>query len=269
MLFRSFEETDRVQILVIYPGRFQPWHKGHKAVYDYLTQQFGRDNVFIATSNKVDPPRSPFSFSEKIKFMNLTGVSSDRIVETRDPYKAIELVQNYNPQLTRLVFAVSEKDMAEDPRFKFGVKKDGTPTKLQPMPKNPKDMKPMTDHFYLMVTPTVNFKVQGADANSASEIRNKYISGKDADRDQIITDLYGETYPELKDTFDKKLGASQQAQKIVQEARKHTLTESARKRLSYILETIIQQERAIQLNESFSDEPVNLNLDYLEEKRGL
>ena len=61
-----FEETDRVQILVIYPGRFQPWHKGHKAVYDYLIQQFGRDNVFIATSNKVDPPRSPFSFSEKI-----------------------------------------------------------------------------------------------------------------------------------------------------------------------------------------------------------
>lgn len=257
--------------IVIYPGRFHPFHRGHKASYDFLAKQYGADNVYIATSDVQAPITSPFSFADKQQMISKLGIPTGHVVRVKNPYQATELLsQVADPANTQVIFAVSEKDMQSgDPRFTFGLKKDGTPTKLQPMPDDPKKMKPMTDHYYLMVTPTVNFKVQGADANSASEIRNKYISGKDADRDQIITDLYGETYPELKDTFDKKLGASQQAQKIVQEARKHTLTESARKRLSYILETIIQQERAIQLNESFSDEPVNLNLDYLEEKRGL
>ena len=46
-------------VLVIYPGRFQPFHKGHHAVYEYLTGKFGRNNVFIATSNKVEQPKSP------------------------------------------------------------------------------------------------------------------------------------------------------------------------------------------------------------------
>ena len=124
MFFNELFESDAVMTtLVIYPGRFQPWHKGHKAVYDYLVKNFGRDNVFVASSNKVDPPRSPFSFSEKVQFMNLTGVSADRIIETRDPYRSIELVQNYDPKTTRLIFAVSEKDMADDPRFSFKTKK--------------------------------------------------------------------------------------------------------------------------------------------------
>ena len=59
-----FEDADR-EMLVVYPGRFQPWHKGHYAVYNYLVNEFGRDSVYIASSNKVDPPRSPFNFSEK------------------------------------------------------------------------------------------------------------------------------------------------------------------------------------------------------------
>lgn len=259
--------------IVIYPGRFHPFHRGHKASYDFLAKQYGPDNVYIATSDVQAPITSPFSFADKQQMIAKLGIPTGHVVQVKNPYQATELLsQVADPANTQVIFAVSEKDMqTADPRFKFGVKKDGTPTKLQPMPKNPKDMKPMTDHFYLMVTPTVNFKVQGADANSASEIRNKYIKGKDADRDQIITDLYGEAYPELRDLFDKKLGASQQAQNIVQEARTLTLTEGARKRLSHILERIIQQEHNAQLHESvlFVDESVELDLDYLEEKRGL
>ena len=56
-----FEAAEPSNVLVIYPGRFQPFHKGHKAVYDYLASRYGRDNVFITTSNKVAPPRSPFT----------------------------------------------------------------------------------------------------------------------------------------------------------------------------------------------------------------
>jgi hypothetical protein len=230
--------------IVIYPGRFHPFHRGHKASYDFLAKQYGPDNVYIATSDVQAPITSPFSFADKQQMIAKLGIPTGHVVQVKNPYQATELLsQVADPANTQVIFAVSEKDMqTADPRFKFGVKKDGTPTKLQPMPKNPKDMKPMTDHFYLMVTPTVNF-----------------------------TDLYGEAYPELRDLFDKKLGASQQAQNIVQEARTLTLTEGARKRLSHILERIIQQEHYAQLHESvlFADESVELDLDYLEEKRGL
>jgi hypothetical protein len=53
----------------------------------------------------------------------------------------------------------------------------------------------------------VNFQVRGADANSASAIRKEYIAGYDADRDQIIADLYGDMDAGIRDIFDRKLRA--------------------------------------------------------------
>jgi hypothetical protein len=248
--------------IVIYPGRFHPFHRGHRASYDYLAKRFGADNVYIATSDVQAPINSPFSFSDKQQMISKLGIPTGHVVQVKNPYQATEILdQIEDPANTQVVFAVSEKDMQQDnPRFRFGVKKDGTPTKLQPMPKDLKKMKPMTDHYYVMVTPTVNFKVQGADANSASEIRNKYVNGNNADRDQIVTDLYGETYPELRDLFDKKLGLSKQTQELVAEARIKNPHRAVQ-----LLETIKQLEtRAQHLDEV--EPTVSENPDYIEEK---
>ena len=200
-----FEAQDPSSVLVVYPGRFQPWHKGHKMVYDHLVKIYGRDNVFIATSNKVEPPRSPFTFSEKQQFMHLTGVSADRIVETRDPYRALEIVQKYNPKTTRLVFAVSEKDMAEDPRFKFGYKKDGSPTYFQQMPKNVNDMQPFETHGYIMTVPTFNFTVLGEPMKSATEVRAQFAQADEATQQAIVKDLFGAYDRHVHDIMKHKL----------------------------------------------------------------
>lgn len=203
-----------MRTVVIYPGRFQPFHRGHKASYDYLTQRF--DDVYIATSGVQAPVTSPFSFDDKLKMITRTGIPSGRVVQVRNPYQAQEITQDIeNPDNTVLIFAVSEKDMGQDARFKFGVKKDGTASYMQPWPTDGKGAKPMTDHAYVMVTPTVNFQVQGRDANSASEIRRMYTAGNDADRTQIITDLYGESDAGLKDIFDARLLPAQQARDFV------------------------------------------------------
>ena len=53
--------------LVIYPGRFHPFHQGHMASYDWLTKQFGENNVYIASSSVQDPATSPFEFGDKVK----------------------------------------------------------------------------------------------------------------------------------------------------------------------------------------------------------
>lgn len=204
-----------MRTVVIYPGRFQPGHKGHKASYDYLTKKFGPDNVFVATSDITAPVTNPFSFSDKVEMLTKLGIPSSRIVQVRNPYQAQEITKDIpDPENTALVFAVSEKDMGENPRFKFGVKKNGEPSYMQPYPEKGK-LQPLTKHAYVMVTPTVTFKVKGKDANSATTIRKMYTDGNDNDRKQILHDLYGIDDPALKQLFDKKLGVAQKARNIV------------------------------------------------------
>ena len=201
--------------LVIYPGRFHPFHQGHKASYDWLTNQFGENNVYIASSNVQDPKTSPFEYADKVKMATKLGVPPGHMVNVKNPYQATEITSSLSDEEkanTALIFAVSEKD-AE--RFNFAPKKDGSPAYLQPVPKNKKTMKPMTKHGYVAITPTVNFQVKGADANSASEIRKLYRNGNNNDRLQIITDLYGAPDPELKAVFDKQLGVNDPQEAII------------------------------------------------------
>lgn len=195
--------------IVIYPGRFHPFHRGHLASYEYLTKKYGPENVYIATSDIQDPATSPFNYSDKVSMMTKLGIPASHIVQVRNPYQANEIINTLPDESknnTALIFAISSKDMLkEKPRFTFGTKRNGEPSYMQPLPEDKKLIEPLTKHAYVDITPTVDFKVQGADANSASQIRQRYIKGNDADRDQIITDLYGTYYPELRDIFDQKL----------------------------------------------------------------
>ena len=144
--------------------------------------------------------------------------------------------------------------------------KDGTPSYMQPLPADLKKAQPMTKHSYVTVTPTVNFKVRGKDANSASEIRKEYIAGNDADRDSIIVDLYGEAYPEIRDLFDRRLGTTEQAQELIREARLAPLTESTRTRLTAILESIRNKELAVDNFEQLDNLEIEEDPDYIDEK---
>lgn len=190
MFLTEIFEAAQPPTLVVYPGRFQPFHKGHRAVYDHLVKKYGRDAVYIATSNKVDPPKSPFNFSQKTAFMKLTGIPMDRVIETRDPYRALELTQQY-PEATRLIFAVSAKDMQEDPRFSKWTKKDGNPTYFQPMPKDPTDMVGMNQHGYILTVPTFDFTVLGKPMRSASEFRAQFAQADQSTQQAMIRDLFG------------------------------------------------------------------------------
>jgi hypothetical protein len=201
--------------LVIYPGRFHPFHLGHKASYDWLTGQFGDNSVYIASSSVQDPDTSPFTFADKATMMTKLGVPVGHVVNVKNPYQATEITSSLSDeekQNTALVFAVSAKD-AE--RFTFAPKKDGTPSYLQPLPKNKKGLKPMTKFGYIAVTPTVDFKVKGVNANSASAVRKMYRDGNDSDRMQIIADLYGAPDAELKAMFDQRLGVNEPQEGII------------------------------------------------------
>jgi hypothetical protein len=270
-----------MRTVVIYPGRFQPGHKGHKASYDYLVKKFGEQNVYVATSDVTAPVTNPFNFTDKVQMLTKLGIPASRIVQVRNPYQAQEIVKDIpDPENTALVFAVSEKDMGEEnPRFKFGTKKNGEPSYMQPYPKDGKKLLPLTKHAYVMTTPTVTFKVRGADANSASAIRKMYSDGSEADRKQILHDLYGVDDNALQDLFDKKLGVAQKTRDIViqepdidgdvidqpmpvvrNESKQH------KAKLAKLLESTIIAERAAQYcYRSFEEDLIP---NYIDEKTG-
>ena len=137
--------------------------------------------------------------------MNLTGVPADRIVETRDPYRALEIVQNFDPRSTRLILAVSQKDMEDNPRFTFGQKKDGSPTYLQPLPQDPSGMLPLENHGYIMVVPTFGFKVLGQPAKSATEIRRDFASADEKTQAAMIKDLFGAYRQDIHSLMKEKI----------------------------------------------------------------
>jgi len=233
--------------LVIYPGRFHPFHLGHKASYDYLANKYGDSSVYIATSDKQAPVSSPFSYSDKVEMMTKLGIPASHVVKVRNPYRADELTNNMTPEQqadTVLIFAVSAKD-AE--RFDFKPRRDGTPSYIQPLPKTKKKLKPMTKCAYVDITPTVNFRVRGKDANSATVVRQLFIDGNDSDRNQIITDLYGAPDSSLRDMFKQRLGITDQVVQMMQECRRIGTVQSLA-----LMERVMRAER-VALNEFVPD----------------
>ena len=91
----------------IYPGRFQPFGPHHKKIYEGLKSQF--DDAYIVTTNKSDSGRHPFNFSQKKAHMIKMGIPSNKIIQVRNPYQAVELTKRF-PEDTAVVFAFGQKD---------------------------------------------------------------------------------------------------------------------------------------------------------------
>lgn len=218
-LTELFEATER-RVVVIYSGRFQPFHLGHAKVYQYLVSKYGRNNVYIGTSNKVEAPDSPFSFADRLYFMQLMGIPADRVLEIPRPYNKEEAVRALGISSAEeaniiLIFPVSAKDMhgdpklgiPPDPRFSKFTKKDGQPTWTQPLPPAGHQVNGMDQSAYIEEVPTYPFKVLGKSVTGATSIREMYSAGDEAQRQQIIKDLYGKYTPEAEKLMTDRLMA--------------------------------------------------------------
>ena len=107
-------EKDKPKIqgeIVVYAGRFQPFHKGHYAAYQNLVSEFGSANVYIATSNDTSSDKSPFSFNEKKEIATkMFGVPSTKFIKVSNPYRPVEILKKYDGQTIAYIAAVGEKD---------------------------------------------------------------------------------------------------------------------------------------------------------------
>ena len=105
------DESPIKKVVVVYGGRFQPMHKGHYGTYQHLVKKFGKNNVFISTSNKVERPKSPFNFKEKVKIMTtMFNIPKSKIVQVKNNYAPTEILKKYDKNTTAFITVVGEKD---------------------------------------------------------------------------------------------------------------------------------------------------------------
>ena len=89
-------EAAQLRPVVIYGGKFQPFHKGHYEIYEKLVKEFGKDNVFISTSDinksklkqKAYSENHIFTFDEKLQILDkLFGIPKEQVIcAKRTPY---------------------------------------------------------------------------------------------------------------------------------------------------------------------------------------
>jgi len=199
-------------LIVVFPGRFQPFHEGHKKIYDLAKKQFPGADFFVATSDEIakakDPERYPFNFAEKKAIMIAAGVPENEIKLKKQPYKPLEILKEYDQNIAKVIYLVGKKDMESDPRFAFGTTTKGTPTYFQPFT-DLNSMQPFKEqggHGYIYAPTTVEFNLNGRKITSASELRNLYKNSNNILRKDIIKAVLGGKFnPKIYNLFNNKI----------------------------------------------------------------
>lgn len=203
-LFENYVAEAGPQLVVLYPGRFQPFHLGHGEVFRSLQGKFGRDSVYIATSNKTELPKSPFNFSDKTVLMNAAGVPSDRIIETTSPYKLPE--PHFNPANTIFVVAVGSPDkdrLRPDSMLKSG--KEGYFKTF----KNINECTTADKHGYVIIADerqkVITINGQTVDVSHGTQSRAAWnaVRNDPKGRSEFLLQMYGRDDPELGRVLDK------------------------------------------------------------------
>ena len=173
------EDSKIKNIVAIYPGRFQPMGAHHAKTYKWLKSKF--KDAYVATSGKVELPKSPFSFAEKKKIVNSYGIS--KVIQVKSPYKADEILKKYDPETTAAVFVFGEKDAGRLTGGKFFSQWKG------------KAEIGYREGAYILAAPHISMNVPGYGEMSGTAIR-KALGDKDLDKKQktkIFKGIFGHT----------------------------------------------------------------------------
>ena len=167
--------------VVVYAGRFQPFHKGHYATYSHLVKKFGKDNVYIGTSNKTDNNKSPFNFKEKVMIITkMFGIPKSKIVQVKNPYVPTEVLKKFDKDTTAFITVVGKKDASRLGGKFFTPYKDNL------------DFEGYEDKGYVYIAPNQSNPISGTD------VRNGLSIGSDEDKKDFFSKR---AYPK----FDKKI----------------------------------------------------------------
>jgi cytidyltransferase-like protein len=201
---------ERKLLAVVYGGRFQPFHKGHYAVYRELCKTFGEGSVWIATSNKTnfDPGEgdvSPFTFDEKLEMMvQLFGVSPEKVIKCKNPaFSPKEVLELYKAP-TVCVMVCGDKDVE---RYSKSKMYKPYPTKQdQPVP-----FSQAMGHLQTTTSEPPQFYYVISDARNGSQsgtsIRSAFQAAGDDEGKQVAAfkKFYGKVNDDMLDLMVSKI----------------------------------------------------------------
>jgi len=183
--------------VVIYPGRFQPMLPHHAEVYKKLQAQFPGADVYVATSDKVELPKSPFNFKEKVAIMTqLHDIPANRIIQAKSPYLVDSYTKSFDQENTMVIFAVGGKDEDRfpmnnvDPNTGLDMTVRGEPRpKFYQMINTLKQHPalPMSERGYIYHAPIVD---KDGEVASASAFRNAFANAVDVEQQKEVFTKY-------------------------------------------------------------------------------
>ncbi len=184
------EQKEIKTIVAIYPGRFQPMGAHHAKAFKSIPFK----EKFIATSDKVALPKSPFNFSEKKKIISAYGLGG-KLKQVRNPYQSVEILKKYDPETTAVVFVVGRKDASRLDSGKF----------FQPW--KGKAEVGYKDGAYTYIAPHISMNVPGYGEMSGTTLR-AVLGDKNlepAEKKKIFTSIFGRSNLRNYDWIVKKL----------------------------------------------------------------
>ena len=197
-LRQLFEDSAR-RIVAVMPGGFHPFHPGHKSLYDWAVQTFGKDNVYVAATN--DTAVRPFPFEVKKQLAAMVGVPKDKFIQVKSPFNVMSYSNLLEPDAA-IVFVRSVKDKTEQP-LPDQTKKNGEPGYLKTY--TGKNLDTADQSGYMAYGPTINFAFSGMQIKSASELRNAWPNMTPEDKLKAAKLMYGNGAPIAVQLLDQAL----------------------------------------------------------------
>lgn len=190
--------------IIIFPGGFHPFHKGHKSIIDNIEKQFPGSDTYIAITDFTKD--RPFTADEKKLIISSAGINPKKIKVVKNPFVSKEITENYDSDKDVVIFALSEKEKEDPAKASLfnTTKKDGTPSYFQPY--SDTNLQPFKKHGYLYLFPKIVFTIGGKEFNRASEIRTYYKTLTDQQKIDFLGDMYISNIDKIKKIFDERLG---------------------------------------------------------------
>ena len=177
----------------------------HGTVFDKLVADNPDADVYITTSDKTEPGKSPFNFKEKQLVATAQGIDPNKMLQVRRNYHPDDLAPYIkDPDNTAVFFAVGEKDMQEDARFKFNnmdkktglsMKPNGDPYYFQMINTYKTNPKSMMDRGYVKVVKTEIDDVKN-EILSASAFRKQMLDATNKESAKKVFNRYFKEYNE-------------------------------------------------------------------------
>lgn len=161
----------------IYPGLFQPAHRGHLVIYKKLKQISGSE-TFIVTSDKTPTPDFPLNFGEKQQILVRHGIPVSHIINSSNPTNPNEVFNKFSSKHTAAVFSFGEKEDEklsqkkgkDDEGHEIWLDSNGAKNYYQPYKGNESNMEGFDKYGYVIVVDDIRIDGKPISSSNVREV---------------------------------------------------------------------------------------------------